>query len=55
MSSDRTIEVEDLLPVFLDLEELDDRLLRPAVVNGRKKLQALVDTGTTFTESLMRL
>ena len=42
--------VSELLEVFLQLEQLDDKLLRAAIVHGRKKLQALAVTGTTCTE-----
>ena len=38
-----------MLQVFLELEELDDKHLSPAIVHGRKKLQALAGTGTTIT------
>ena len=38
MTTDGSLGVNDLLEVFLELEELDDKLLRPAVVHGRKKL-----------------
>ena len=47
-----SLGVHDLLEVFLELEELDDKLPRPAVVHGRKKLQALANRGTTHTEIL---
>ena len=39
-----------MLQVFLELEELDDKHLRPAVVHGRMKLEALGGTGTTTAE-----
>ena len=44
-----SLGVNDLLvEVFLELEELDDKLLLwPAVIHERKKLQALVSMGTT--------
>ena len=45
-----SLGVTELLQVFLQFEELGDKLLRPALVHGRKKLQASADTGTTITE-----
>ena len=47
-----SLGVTELLQVFLELEELDDKQLRPAVVHGRKKLQALAGTGATITEAI---
>ena len=47
---DGTLGIQELLQVFLELEQLEEKLLRPAVVHGRKKLQALADTGSTVTE-----
>ena len=51
-ASIRTLGGNELLEVFLELEQLDDKPLREAVVHGRKKLQALADTGTTHIEFL---
>ena len=45
-----SLGVNELLQVFLELEGLDDKHLRPAVVHGRKKLKALAYTGFTVTE-----
>ena len=42
--------VDELLQVFLELEKLDDKHLRSAVVFGRKRLQTLASAGTTHTE-----
>ena len=42
--------VDELLDVFLELEQLDDKHIRSAEVLGRKKLQTLASTGTTHTE-----
>ena len=50
INSDGKIGVEELLQVFLELESLDDKLLRPTLVHGRKKLQALANTGTNIAE-----
>ena len=44
--------VNELLEVFLELEQLNDKLLRLAVVHERKKLQALANGGTTHTKIL---
>ena len=43
--SSRTLGVNELLEVLMELEQLDDKLLRAAVIHGRKKLQALAATG----------
>ena len=40
-------DVNGLVEVFLQLEQLDDKLLCPLVVHWRKKLQTLLQTGTT--------
>ena len=50
-SSSSTASVDELLEVFLQLEQLDDKLLCPAVVHGRKKLEALVQNGTGAVQS----
>ena len=42
--------IQEYIQVVLELEQLEDELLRPSVVHGRKKLQALADTGSTVTE-----
>ena len=50
INRDGKVGVEELLQVFLELESLDDKLLRPALIHRRKKLKALAYTGTTITE-----
>ena len=52
VSTSEGLGIDELFKVFLELEQLDDKLPRPAVVHERKKLQALANTGTTHTEIL---
>ena len=51
-STKATTSVDELLEVFLQLEQLNDKLLCPAVVNGRKKLEDLVQNGSAYAEVL---
>ena len=54
VSTSGSLGIDKLLEVFLELEQLDDEILRPAVVcHGRKTLQTLPNRGTPLTQKFL--